>query len=42
MKGWALIVALMAFAFGADVYEFNGTYSRAASQIVAQMATHFR
>jgi hypothetical protein len=42
MKGWALIAALMAFAFSADIYEFNGTYSRAASEIVSQMATHFR
>jgi hypothetical protein len=32
----------MAFAFGADVYKFDGTYSRAASQIVSQMATNFR
>ena len=42
MKSWALIGALMAFAFGADIYEFNGMYSRAASDIVSQMAIHFR
>jgi hypothetical protein len=42
MKTLTLITALMAFAFSADVYKFNGEYSRAASQIVAQMATHFR
>jgi hypothetical protein len=42
MKGWALVAALMAFAFSADVYKLNGTYSRAASQIVSQMATNFR
>jgi hypothetical protein len=42
MKTLTLITALMAFAFSADVYSFNGAYSRAASEIVAQMATYFR
>jgi hypothetical protein len=42
MNSWALIAVVMAFAFGADIWEFNGTYSHAASQMVSQIAVNFR
>jgi hypothetical protein len=42
MRLTIIIAGLLALGHAADAYYFNGMYSRAASSMLAEIASHFR